>query len=403
MENFSALFLSLALSSIQTAAIAGDGSNGGRRTITANGPVSINLSGGNGDTGRTGSDGSRGKCGTKKDSQGRTVRDDRRGGNGSRGGSGGDGGNGGHLTVLFNKLEDISGIKFVSVGGHGGRGGAGGDGGYGCPRGSDGSRGSSGSNGRYGSLYLVASEFQPYQNDTSNNAHIISSLLSGKNLVKHIWSKIEGKPLISPESVYGNSFMLQGYEYGTAKVILKDPSKIDPRLLEGAFDVKLNEGVANISVGSDFKIIARHSEASTNAVLEIERLYSANEFNSIGFETVLTKNANRYIQFKTKQNLIPQPTLSLKLKIEVKGSFFKYHEIFNDEVPASLIEAVESGYLVDMDALSLARKIKTFDKIRLTMNYKIQEMELEHSAEEVWVVKLNGNEVAEKEMVSGEN
>ncbi len=64
----------------------------------------------------------------------------------------------------------------------------------------------------------------------------------------------------------------------------------------------------------------------------------------------------------------------MKLKVELKGRFFKY----NDEVPASMIETLKAGHAVDLDQLPLAQKIPTEGKIRLSMKYKLQELDLKH-------------------------
>lgn len=394
MKLSSVLLLTLALSSNQVLAQASsghsgdDGSRGESKTITANGPISIDLSGGDGGYGGRGSDGSSGRCETYTDEEGNTHRNDSSGGDGGRGGNGGDGGDGGNLTVLFRETNALKNILFISRGGQGDSGGSGGRGGQGCPNGSDGSSGSSGDNGTRGMLYLVEKSFFPYLPDTSVQYNRISELMNGRAIVKTIWKSIDGRALLASGSDFSVGLMLQNYEHGSAQVALKDASKIDPRLLESGFYVTMNTGVTKIQSNSNLLMVAKHSPDSPNASLEIERLYSASEFNSIGFETVYMKDTSRFIHLTTDKDLVPRPTLTMTLKVEVKGRFFKYYEVFDDEVPASMIETLKGGYAVDLDQLPLKSKIPRDGKIRLSMNYKLQELDLTSTDEEVWIVKL---------------
>jgi hypothetical protein len=389
-----ALLLSLALSSNQLLAQASsgysgdEGNNGQHKTITAIGPISINLSGGYGGSGQDGSDGSSGKCESYTNDQGNTVNNDVSGQDGGRGGNGGDGGNGGNLTVLFTDVVNLKDIHFIAQGGDYGYGGDGGKGGYGCPSGKDGENGWTGNSGNKGNLYLVAQEFFPYQIDTSGQMDKISTLMKGRNIVKNIWEATDGKALVAGGSDFGASFVLKSYEYGSAQVVLKDASKIDPRFLETNLYVGMNQGITSIQAYGDVMMVAKHSADSANAVLEIERLYNTYDFKSIGFETVIKKNTSRFIHMTTKTDLLPRPTLSMTLKVEVKGRFFKYHEAYNDEVPASMIEAIKAGYTIDLDALPLKIKIPSEGKVRLSMKYKLQEMDLKTEGEEVWVIKM---------------
>ena len=394
MKLSSVLLLTLVLSSNQVLAQASSGRSGeeGRRgeskTITASGPISIDLSGENGGYGGTGSDGSSGRCDSYTDEEGNTHRNDSSGDDGGRGGNGGDGGDGGNLTVLFRDIPALNNILFISRGGQGNSGGRGGRGGQGCPNGSDGSSGSSGDDGIRGMLYLVEKAFFPHLPDTSFQQNKISELMKGRTIVKNIWKSVDGRALLASGSEFSLALMLENYEYGSAQVTLKDSSKIDPRFLASWFYVAMSNGVTEIQPNSNFMMVAKHSPDSPNASLEIERLYSAQEFNSIGFETVYMKDSSRFIHLTTDQDLLPRPTLTMNLKVEVKGRFFKYYEVFDDEVPASMIETLKGGYAIDLDQLPLKSKIPQDGKIRLSMNYKLQEMDLSSSNEEVWVVKL---------------
>jgi hypothetical protein len=365
-----------------------DGKDGDNQIITALDPVTINLSGGNGESGGDGSDGSSGRCDSYTNSEGETVNNDSSGEDGGRGGNGGDGGDGGNLTVLFSDIVGLSNIQFISRGGKRGYGGDGGEGGYGCPSGSDGQDGYSGDDGKAGNLYLVSKEFFPYQKDSSNQFNKVSELINGRNIVKNIWEKMNATALVAPGSVLGASFMLKDYEYGSAKVSLKDASKIDPRLLDRNLQVVMSNDVTKIHTTHDLMMSASHSNDSANAHLEIERLYDAREFKSIGFNKVFKQNNSHFIHLTTNKDLIPRPTLSMKLKVEIRGRFFKYHEVYNDEVPAALIETINAGYTVDLDQLPLKRKIPSKGKIRLSLSYSLQELDLKFQDEEVWVVKL---------------
>lgn len=386
------LLMSLALAPQAALAQSGssgyDGSDGKDQIITAAGPVSITLNGESGSNGSSGSDGRDGRCNSYTNSEGQTVNDDVAGGDGDNGGNGGDGGDGGDLTVLFTNIVELKNIHFVSRGGYGGYGASGGRGGSGCPRGDDGSRGSDGYDGKKGNLYLVSSEFHPYLKDTSNEFTKISDLMKGKNIVKNIWDSINAVDLVAPKSEFGKGYILKAYEYGSAQVVLKDASKIDARLLSNDFQVHMSNGVTKINPNFNLMMVARHSEDSADAVLEIERLYSKREFQSLGFETIFKKNNQRFLHMTTDKDLLPRPTLTMKLKIEVRGRFFRYNEVFNDEVPAALIETLQAGYAINLDQLALKQKIPSEGKIRLTLNYQLQELDLSYKDEEVWVVKM---------------
>jgi hypothetical protein len=387
-----AFLLSLALSSPQLFAqyYGSDGTHGQSKIISAGELVSLTLNGSDGSNGSNGSSGSNGRCDSGTDSEGNSYNNDQRGGDGENGGSGGDGGNGGDLTVLFKNIVDLKKILFVSHGGQGGYGGDGGDGGYGCPNGSDGSSGYSGSDGHAGDLFLVSKEFHPYQLDTSSQNNSLIELLKGRDIVKNIWGAIDASTLLAPGSFFRQGKILKEYQYGSAKVEIKNPSMVDSRLLEHTLYVSMADGVTKIHNSGSLLITGKHSADSANALFEIERLYNTNEFRSIGFETVVRKNNALFINFTTDKDLIPRPTLSMKLKVELKGRFFRYHELFNGEVPAALIEAINSGYHIDLEQLPLNQKIPSKGKIRLSMNYTLQEMDIKHSDEEVWVVKLKG-------------
>jgi hypothetical protein len=124
-------------------------------------------------------------------------------------------------------------------------------------------------------------------------------------------------------------------------------------------------------------------------VLQIERLYLRREFESIRYKNVIGTVGDRKIRLSTTADLLPRPALSLELKVEVKKNIFSYKEIFKGNVSEEFIRAVASGYEIDLDKLPLSQKIKSGAKVRLSMKYKLQEMTISFSNEEVWVLKVN--------------
>lgn len=366
-----------------------DGSDGGSRIVTAGAPMNINLNGSDGGDGSDGRDGDRGYCGSHTNDAGETVSDDTAGKDGEDGGDGGRGGNGGDLTVLFTDYVELQSILFVSYGGDGGDGGEGGDGGDGCPDGSDGRDGSKGGYGYAGDLYLVPKAFQPYERDNSNGTMTVANLISGQKIVKQSWTKIDGRNLLANGSYFDTARELKGYQYGSAKVEIVDPNLVDPRLYKESMSVKMENKITTINPSYSFLVVARHSDPSADAVLQIERMYSTWEFQSLRYKNVIGTVGDRKIKFTTSADLLPHPSLSLELKVEVKKNLFKYAELYKGNVPEEFIHAVEAGYEVDLDKLPLSQKIKKGAKIRLSMKYKLQEKTISYANEEVWVLNVN--------------
>ena len=390
MKNLSLAFLALySLSSLASGWRGTDGSDGRSQIVTAGAPMNINLSGSDGGDGGDGRDGDRGHCGSHTNDAGQTVSDDVQGKDGEEGGDGGRGGNGGDLTVLFTDYVELQAIRFVSYGGDGGDGGEGGDGGDGCPDGSDGRDGSRGSGGYEGDLYLVPKKFWPYERDNSNSYQTIANLIAGQKLVKQQWTKIDGRNILASGSVFSYARELKGYEYGSAKIEILDPTMVDPRLFKESITVKLENNVAKIEPGYSFLVVARHSDPAPDAVLQIERMYATWEFNSLKYKNVTGTVGDRKIKLATSADLIPHPALSLELKVEVKKNLFSYVELFKGNVPEEFIHAVEAGYEIDLDKLPLKQQIKKGAKIRLSMKYTMKEMTISYANEEVWVLNVN--------------
>ncbi len=383
------ILLSFSFSVFASGSRGSDGWSGDSKIITAGTPMSLNLSGSDGGKGGDGSDGDRGNCGSHTNDAGETVNDDVAGKDGEDGGDGGSGGAGGDLTVLFSDYADLQKIRFVSYGGDGGEGGEGGDGGSGCPNGDDGSDGSRGSSGYAGDLYLVPKAFWPYERDNSNGYISVEKLIAGQKLVKQNWTKIDGRNVMAANSYFSYARELKGYQYGSAKIEILDPTMVDPRLFKETMTVKMENQIAKIDPGYSFYVVARHSDPDADAVLQIERMYSRWEFQSIKYKNVNGTVGDRKIFLATSADLLPHPTLSMDLKVEVKKNIFSYKEIYKATVPAEFIRAVESGYEIDLDKLPLSQKIKKGAKIRLSMKYKLQEMTISHANEEIWVLNAN--------------
>lgn len=364
-----------------------DGTNGwdgSSKTITAGGPFSLNLSGDAGGNGQQGSDGSTGRCNTYTDANGQTVDDNVAGGNGEAGGNGGRGGDGGNLTVYFSDYAQLKDIRFVSEGGDGGYGANGGRGGWGCPTGNDGSTGSRGAYGSSGDLYLVPSELAPLRPDSSSSYVKAQQLLAGVELIKRVWEKVSNQGLLAARSSYGRSYVLKGYDVGSAKIELIDASLIAPNILNESMHVELSKGITTI-VPRQFLMVGQHSEPSLHAVLQIERLYLANEFRSIKYKEVMGKTGARKIVLATSANLVPHPQLTMNIKVEVRGSLWRYRTLYTGDVNPGLIHAVNSAYHIDLDRLPLSQRIKRGARIRLTMKYTLKELTIEHENAETWV------------------
>lgn len=279
----------------------------------------------------------------------------------------------------------------LASGGRGGRGGSGGSGGYGCPSGSGGSRGMDGYDGNKGTLYLVHEQHHPYLRDTSNKYFSLAELVAGQNLIKQMWSQQQGAlDLLATGSFINNTFYnLEGYQHGSAHIQIKDEKMVDKKLLNDSFKVKLLDNVAKIEIPSTHVAIFKHSDDSNQAVMILERLYRASEFNGLEYEGIIGSQGDRQILFKTPAALIPQPELSLNLKVEIKGRFFKYHEVFAGPVDQTFIRSIESGYMVDLERLPLSQKIKSGDKIRLSMETQLSELTLvSRKKQETWVIKV---------------
>jgi hypothetical protein len=371
---------------------AQDGAHGKSVVVDAPGEmVSYDLRGGNGSRGRDGSDGHSGSCNTYTDDEGVEREDYRRGGDGEDGGRGGNGGNGGNITIIFDDINDLKNIYVYAPGGHGGSGGNGGDGGWGCPSGSDGRTGSHGSDGKIGRLYIVPAIHRPYRPDSSSLYVTVAELMIGKKLVKQIWSNWEGaKDLLAPQSVISDSYSyLETYQYGSAQVVLKDETLIDKRLLEDKIWANLNEHVAKITFPNHIASFS-HSTPSPAAILVLERFYRSSEFNSHKYRNIIGTIGQRKIFIETAVDLVPRPELILNLKVELKGRFFKYHQLYEGSIEQQFITKVPKGYLIELDKLPLSQSIPRKGKVRLTMNHQLRELELKsNKKEEIWVVKLN--------------
>ena len=108
------------------------GKNSDSLTVFADGtPMTLDLSGENGQPGNVGLPGNQAICGDQPTDADHNIQL-ANGGDGGDGGDGGNGGNGGSLTVYATDKTNLAQIYINAVGGEGGESGSGGEGGEGC-------------------------------------------------------------------------------------------------------------------------------------------------------------------------------------------------------------------------------------------------------------------------------
>lgn len=342
-------------------------------------PMTYDISGKPGERGSAGADGSTGSCQIVTDLNGNTSTDYEDGGDGERGGTGESGEDGGNLFVLYENLSDLKNILVNAKGGPGGDGGRGGSGGWGCSNGSDGPPGWNGDPGKTGSLYLISKPFHPYQPDNSNEMHKIAQLLEPLKIVKNIWSKSAGaSSLLAPGSIIRDDFFnLEDYQYGEAKIELEDETMIDEKLLKEKVIVHMDKGETNIIFPVSLVASYKPNVPTSEAHILLSRLYDSQRFNSLSFKGIKGKNKELKIILGTSGPLIPMPSLKLNMKVELKGRFFKYRQIFSGPVNEEFISKTASGYEVKLSELALKENLHRGSKIRITLEHQLIEKDLE--------------------------
>jgi hypothetical protein len=398
-NNLSLAMLTILLNSPYVMASANSGSqgySGHNVTITTEGGQHrIDLRGYSGGDGDDGYDGSRGKCDTRV-VDGRTVEDYEAGGDGQDGGDGGTGGNGGNLTVIYQDIQDVKNVLVYAPGGPGGDGGRGGRGGYGCPSGRDGRDGSSGSPGRIGTLSLIHKQYTPIQADTSSSYWPLEALVKPKTLVKQMWEKRMGAyELLSPNSIISSQYyFFLRYQEATTQIIFTHPEKISKHLLKETVPLFYSgSGPVEIQLNNSFYAIYKtKTDLSTfhDSTYYIDRLYLKNDLHRVGYEKVIGQKGHRQIVLKNPAPLIPTPQLKLHLRVEVRGKWFRYFDLFKGNVDESFISHDGQNYLIDLDRLPLSQAIISRAKLRLTLTYQLQEQTIiTPKKSETWVVVVN--------------
>lgn len=269
---------------------------------------------------------------------------------GQNGADGGKGGNGGDLVVIYNDIRNLKNIYLHTIGGKGSV------------------------NGNYGRLFIVPEQLTPYRMDNKDSYTTLGTLLQGYSVTRQIWEeRLNPQELLAPGSLLSkNYYSLKGYETGSAKLVLTDPSLIDSEFLHESVRILMENGVTKIRPPEGFLRIARTSAPSANQVIEIKRLYREAEFNSLSFSSF----DRGLIEFKTIRELTPMPSMNLRLKVDIKDSLGRLVTIFNGNIGPNLIEVRESSYFVNLSALPLTQTPKLGSSLRLEMSHSLQELSL---------------------------